>query len=350
MSTTKRVTIKDVAKDAGVSIKTVSNVINESGSMRESTRQRVLDSIQKMGYVVNMSARSLKTGTTGLLGLAIFDFTQPFASDLVDAVIDAARQQGYGVIIDTYGFSGKGLSSIIDDTYRLGADGWIYFADRPFSEKGKELEQSYPVVLTGDYEPFSETDFVTMPNSEAVQAVTTKLLDGGAKKVALLGAPTETVGFDRASLEAITNGTQELRMLGFARAFWSRGERVDWNYVIPSVGMIRKDGVAAAERLLSMGSAFDAVVCMNDAMAFGATYALQRHGLRIPEDVQVVGFDNVSEGEYSTPALSTIDPYIHDYARAAVRMLIERIDGYHGAARRYVTDYSIVERESSHFS
>lgn len=343
----KRTTIKDVAADAGVSIKTVSNVINNAGSMREETRKRVLKSIKELGYMVNVSARSLKTGATGLLGLAIFDFTQPFASELADAVIDAARRQGYGVIISTYGFNDEGFSSVIGETYRLGADGWIFFADRPLVQRGAELKQSYPVVLSGDYDSYGQADSVTMPNVEAVYAATRRLLESGIENIALLGSTAELIGRDAAFFEGIDSGTQELRTKGFVQAFVDSGREIDWRLVVASTNMARRDGVDAAERLLRSADAPQAVICMDDAMAFGAMYALQRHGLRIPQDVQVIGFDNVSEGEYSTPALTTIDPYIRNYAETAVSMLIERVGGYKGDYRKVVTDYRIVERDSA---
>ena len=343
----KRTTIKDVAADANVSIKTVSNVINNAGSMREETRTRVLESIKKLGYMVNISARSLKTGATGLLGLAIFDFTQPFASELADAVIAAARQEGYGVIISTYGFNDRGFPSVIDETYRLGADGWVFFADRPLVEQGVDLKQSYPIVLTGDYDSFGQVDSVTMPNTEAVYAATARLLDDGIRDIALLGSTAEIIGQNAESFKKVDSGTQELRTKGFVQAFADRGLDVNWNLVIPSTGMVRRDGVNAAEHLLNVTDSPQAVICMDDAMAFGAMYALQRRGLRIPQDVQVIGFDNVSEGEYSTPALTTIDPYIQDYAAHAVKMLVERIGGYKGQTRNVVTDYRIVGRDST---
>lgn len=99
----KKVTITDVAKEARVSIKTVSNVINDAGSMRPETRQRVKDTIARLGYTVNYSARSLKTGMTKLVGLAVMDFDQPWASMYAGEIIKAARKRGYGVVIDTYG-------------------------------------------------------------------------------------------------------------------------------------------------------------------------------------------------------------------------------------------------------
>ena len=151
----KGVTIKDVAAEAGVSFKTVSNVINGTGSMRESTRGRVLEAMDKLNYTINLSARSLKTGTTGLLGLAIFDFSQPFASYLADQIIVCAREHHYGVIINTYGQNEHGLARAMRQANNLAADGWIVFADHAMGQHSKMLDQSYPLVLTGDWDAYA---------------------------------------------------------------------------------------------------------------------------------------------------------------------------------------------------
>ncbi|KFJ04304.1 transcriptional regulator, LacI family [Bifidobacterium tsurumiense] len=345
MTVGKRVTIKDVAQHAGVSIKTVSNVLNNTGSMRPSTKQRVQESMKELGYAINISARSLKTGSTKLLGLAIFDFSQPFAPYLVDTVIAAARKCGYGVIINTYGEDGRGLSAIIDETHRLPADGWIMFADRPFEQEGALLEQPYPIVLVGDYLAHSKTDWVTMPNRQAMHAVTSRLIEAGCRSIAVLGVP-ERIGAHGEHLEA-EEGTQELRIQGYMQALCEHDIEVNWDLLLTWECMLGESGRSAVRNMLDSGIRPDALICLNDALAFGAMHELQVSGLRIPQDIQVVGFDNVPEASYSTPALTTVDPFIDDYAKHAVDMLIERIEGYQGEARTYTTDFTIVEREST---
>ncbi|NMN02430.1 LacI family DNA-binding transcriptional regulator [Bifidobacterium panos] len=353
-----RVTIKDVAREAEVSIKTVSNVLNNCGSMRPATRQRVEEAMKRLGYTLNVSARAMKTGGTRLIGLGIFDFSQPFAPYLADIIIDYARQREYGVIINTYGSAGQGIPTIVNDTYRLGADGWLFFTDRPLGSEGAVLEQPYPVVLAGDYLSYGKSDLVTMSNVAAVSDTTGHLLDAGLRRIALLGAPHDCgenlplslKDMDESTKRAIltaSEGTQHLRMQGYVKAFERRGLQVDWSTVIFAPFWNQSGGVRAARELLDSGAQPEAIICLNDAMAFGAMHELQRRGLRVPEDVQVVGFDNVPEGEFSTPALTTIDPHVEDYARHAVDMLIERIEGYDGPTRTYTTDFELVERAST---
>lgn len=339
----ERVTIKDVARESGVSIKTVSNVLNHTGSMRPETRQRVQAAMKTLGYRLNTSARSLKTGATRLIGLGIFDFSQPFAPYLADKVIDAARRRGYGVITCTYGFDGEGLPSIIDETYRLGADGWLFFAVRPL--EAAILDQSYPIVLAGDYWAHDKVDWVTMPNEQAMHDVTARLIETGARRIALVGAPMDMRNLRR--IMAAKEGTAELRMQGYLRALEEAGLPIDWNVVVPCDLINREGGATAASWLMHGMEMPDTILCLTDAAAFGAMAELQRHGIRVPQDVQVIGFDAVPEGEYATPSLTSIDPQVAQYAEKAVDMLIERIEGFEGPARTYVSDFSLVERAST---
>ena len=337
-----RVTIKDVAREAGVSIKTVSNVLNDCGSMRPETRSRVEETIKRLGYTINVSARAMKTGGTKLIGLTIFDFSQPFSSYFADTVISHARRSGYGVIIDTYGQGGEGIPTIINDTHRLGADGWLFYTERALGTE--VLRQPYPVVLIGEYLAHGQCDWVTMPNAEAVASAVEWLWNRGRRHIGLVGAPC---GWSHERILAAGEGAQALRTQGYAKGLRHCGADVDWSLVGAASSWNHDGGMRAAAELLDAGARPDALICLNDAMAFGAMHELQRRGLRVPEDIQIIGFDNVPEAQYSTPSLTTIDPHVEDYARRAVDMLIERIEGYDGPARIYTTDFALVERAST---
>lgn len=340
-----RVTIKDVAREANVSIKTVSNVLNDTGSMRPDTRRRVEEVMRKLGYTVNISARAMRSGGTKLIGLNIFDFSQPFVPFFTDKVIEYAKERHYGVVINTYGSDGEGLVASVDESYRLGAEGWILFVMSPLADEGAVLEQPYPIVTTGDHLAYGKSDWITMPNIESISTVVGRFLDEGAQTVALMGVLPELV--DEAVLRRQTEGTQALRAQGYVKAFEERGLSVNWRYVIPAESMNQREGMLVTKAMLDKLPCPDVVVCLNDAIALGAIHELQRCGLHVPDDVQVVGFDNVPEAEYSVPALTTIDPHIDDYAKHAVDMLIDRIEGYSGPARTYTTDFTLVERAST---
>lgn len=260
-------------------------------------------------------------------------------------VIEFAKQREYGVIINTYGSGGMGLADNIEETYRLGADGWIFFTERALENKGEVLQQPYPVVLGGDYLSYGKCDQVTMPNTEAVRFAVGRLLDTGVRTIAVIGASPDMHGWE--DVRDQRDGTQSLRIQGYVQAHEECGLTVDWRYVIPLLGWNQHGGVQAAASMLDSLPCPQAVLCLNDAIALGAIHELQRRGLRVPADVQLIGFDNVPESEYSVPALTTIDPHVDDYAKHAVDMLIERIEGYSGPARTYTTDFTVVERAST---
>lgn len=340
-----RVTIKDVAKEANVSIKTVSNVLNHTGSMRPETRERVEAAIKRLGYTLNVAARAMKVGGTRLIGLNIFDFSQPFAPYLADCVIASAKRREYGVIINTYGMSVNGLPESIADTYRLGADGWIFFTGMPLAQEGQLLHQPYPLVLAGDYLSYGKSDMVTMPNIDSVCATVGKLLDSGVDDIALIGMRTDER--DWRTLATATEGTDVLRAQGYVKAFEMRGKQWNPQRLLTMDQWTHTGGSQAVDKLLDGGKHPQAILCMNDALALGAITQLQRRGLRVPQDVQVIGYDNVPETKYAMPGLTTMDPHVEQYADRAVQMVIERIEGYDGPARTFVTPYDLVERDST---
>ena len=340
----RRVTIKDVAKEAGVSFKTVSNALNGTGSMRPETRERVMAAIDKLGYSVNMQARMLKSGTSNLIGLAVCNFTQPFMSYLACLIIKAAKQRDYGVVINTYELDGAGLEDIVADCPRLGADGWIFYADRPLRDGAAVLDQQYPVVLAGDYLAYGRADNVTMPNEQALRDTVARLLQRGCRRIGLIGAPDDA---DRDRIFAIHEGGRALRSQGYVEAFEDFGVPVDWGLLRSGNRWDSSDGERAVVDMLRENACPEVIVCLNDSLAIGAMHELQRRGYRVPQDVQVIGFDNIEEGRYVNPSLTTIDPDVESFARKAVDMLIERLEGFDGPARTYTTDYTLIERGST---
>lgn len=342
----KRVTITDVARETGVSIKTVSNVLNNTGSMRPETRARVQEAIERLGYRVNVSARAMKTGGTQLIGLAISDFCQPFIPYLANSVVTAARARGYAVITDTYSGAG-GLEQVIPETKKLAADGWIFFVGSPDDISASVLKQPYPLVVVGDYDTRGLTDWVTMPNVEAVRTAVGALLDSGCRRIALIGGTAENACPDVAD-ESLPETTSTQRTRGYCQAHEERGLQVDWR-LVRNATWVQSGGRDAVAHLLDDADVPmpDAIMCLNDALAIGVIHELQRRGVRVPQDVQVVGFDNVPDAEYCMPGLTSIDPHVDDFARHAVDMLIARIEGSAAPARKYVTSFDLVRRAST---
>jgi DNA-binding LacI/PurR family transcriptional regulator len=335
--------------------------------MKPETRLRVQRVIKRLGYKTNNSAKSLRTGTTKLIGLAVSPLDQPFASYFASRVIDVAREYQYGVVVDTYSEDGT-VEDLGTDMDQIMADGWIAFASASLAEHAEQLAQYQPIVLTGDYLSYGKMDSVTMPNVESIHDITVKLIKKGYRRISLIGVPEWLDGTDEMrqmrgefSLsnpnEQVRNvinaqeGTRELRTRGYLEAFKEYGLEVDWRLLASAGRLTTSSGFESLNRVFDSldGSPVpEAIICFNDALAIGVVHMLHERGIRIPQDVEVIGFDNVSESQYTNPALTTIDPDIDDYARAAVKMLIDRIQGYAGEARSYTTRFTLVQRDSAH--
>ncbi|MBT1166580.1 LacI family DNA-binding transcriptional regulator [Bifidobacterium simiarum] len=350
----KSVTIADVAAEAGVSTKTVSNVINRTGRMSDETRERVEEVINRLGYRINKSAQALRSGATKLLGLAVPGFTNPFFGLFCDEVSSYARSKGYGVVISTYGNMDEGLDGLIDETYHVNADGWIFLTDRPLKKRGSVLRQSYPVVLTGDFPAFAQADSVSMPDADGAEYATTWLLDHGCKRVAFLGTPPDLFGkkgvADKAKLEEMLvkhEGNMSLRFRGYIRALREKGIDLDWDLVVPCDFMDRESGEGAMETLLDRGVKVDGVFCANDIIALGAMSVLKLRHISVPDEMQMIGFDNTRDSGHCTPSLTTIDPFAWQYAQMSVDCLLRRIAGDKEKPGLYTTGFRLVERDST---
>lgn len=322
--------LSDVATLAGVSIKTVSNVIHDYPHIRPETKQRVLDAITQLNYRPNLNARNLRSGRTGVIGLVVPTLRNPYFSELAEAVIDAADRNGVSVLIEQSRNTQRATKAQL-------VDGVLFSVLGPGQEDTGLFAQitSSP---TEDSDETSPVDHVTMRNTEAIQAATDHLLALGRTRIAAIGArPDEDAG------------TASLRLLGYQHALSGGGLVLDQALVRRADNWTRFDGAAATQSLIDEGVEFDGIVCFNDSLALGAIRALAQNDIRVPQDVSVIGFDDLDESRYSVPALTTISPGREQIAALAVEMLMERISARDDviAAREITVPFTLVEREST---
>lgn len=331
-------TMHDVARLAGVSIKTVSNVVNDYPYIRPQTRQRVEAAIQELGYEVNATARNLRRGRTGMIGLALPELSLPYFAELADSVIGAAKAHGLTVLIEQTGGDREAELDALRGMRRTLTDGLILSPLGLGPPDEPEVPTGMPLVLLGERFLCPRVDHVTMQNTEAAHAATTYLLAAGRRRVAALGVHPGEVVRDAG-----------LRLGGYRRAMEEAGMPVDRTLLGVAGRWHRATGAAAMAQVLDAGARPDAVFAFNDAMALGAMHELQVRGYRIPDDVAVIGFDDIDEGKYSNPTLSSVDPGRADIARTAVTLLAERIEqrGDDLPRRRVTTPFRIIERGST---
>jgi len=300
------VTMREVAKAAGVSIKTVSNVVNDYEFVSQATRDKVNKAIDELGYTLNVSARNLRRGQTGIIGLAIPDLQMPYFAQLSSLVIEEAKKLGLRVIVEPTQYSREGEIEALHGSQQTMIDGLIY----------SPSDVDYPLVLVGERIFTDKVDHIATENVEGAKRATSYLLQTGCKRVAVVGVhPGEKVG------------SAALRYQGYLEALEEAGVEFDERLVVESGMWHRSDGVRVMNALLDSGVVPDGVVALNDMLASGVMHAIQMHNLRIPEDISVIGFDNSDDSQYLSPALTSIAPGLEAVARLSVKLLKDRIDG-----------------------
>lgn len=334
-----RTTLHHVAAAAGVSIKTVSNVIHNHPNVTEKTKAKVQAAIEELSYSPNLSARSLRSGKTNVIGLAIPELLNSYFTELANFVIMAAEKRGLTVLIEqTRGNRDKELQ-ILDNAQRNLVDGMIYSPLGLQQEDAELTKVRYPLVLVGENIFNGPNDHVTMKNIESAKAATEYLIKLGHKRIAVIGAHKGEV-----------IGSAGLRLTGYKQALKKAGIKYDETLIGYSAPWFRSNGAAVMTELLNRTRDFTAVFALNDLLAFGAMRVLQEAGIQIPRDVSVMGFDNLEEAKYSIPSLSSVEPGKQEIAERAVLNLLERMnqgDEVPRPAREIEVEFSIVEREST---
>lgn len=329
--------MRDVARLAGVSVKTVSNVVNDSPYVSGQTRARVLAAIDELGYRMNFSARNLSLGRTGMIALAVPELSLPYFGELADAVIAAAAGCGYTVLIEqTGGVRARELEVLSSDRRRM-TDGLIFSPIGLRPVDAPRLDVDYPIVLLGERTLHGGVPHVAMANTDGARAVAEHLLATGRRRIALIGS------FDERGPSA---GSKRTR--GFLEVLDAAGVRHDPARTGEALAWTRETGAAAMRQVLDRGVEIDAVFGLNDVLALGAMRVLYERGLRVPEDVAVAGFDDIEDGRFARPSLTTVEPGRVQIARTAVALLVERLaNGERSGAPELVADFRLHVREST---
>jgi DNA-binding LacI/PurR family transcriptional regulator len=330
--------MRDVARLAGVSVKTVSNVVNDFPHVSVATRSRVLAAITELGYQMNFSARNLSRGRTGMITLAVPELRLPYFAELTDEVIVAAGERGYTVLVEqTGGVPERELEVLGSDRRRM-TDGLIFSPLGLRPGDAHQLEVSYPLVLLGERALHGDVHHVAMANVAGARSVAEHLLARGRHKIALIGSYDERGA-----------GAGSLRTQGFLDALRAAGHEHDPARTGAALEWTRPTGAEAMRRILDAGVEVDAVFGLNDVLALGAMRVLFERGLRVPDDVAVAGFDDIEDGRYARPSLTSVYPGRAEIARTAVDLLSDRLADTprHEEGQEVVVPHRLVVREST---
>lgn len=329
------VTLKDVAALAGVSVKTVSNVVNGYAFVGTENRRRVEEALAATGYRPNIGARNLRRGRTGFVALMLPDLGIPYFGELAALVIAAARAQDWNVLIEQTQGSRDGERAGLAALGSHLVDGAIVSPEALAAADFAELAPGVPMVLLGEHAVDVPFDRVAIDNVVAARTAVEHLVGLGRRRIAAIGAHPY-------------RGTAALRLRGYRLALVDAGLTATDELVAPVTAYHRLDGAAAMRALLTRPDPPDAVFCFNDLLAVGALRAAAEHGLRVPDDLAVAGFDGTEEGAYSLPPLTTIAPDKAAIAERAVELLGRRVTQPDGREPvEVITPFSLQIRAST---
>jgi DNA-binding LacI/PurR family transcriptional regulator len=331
-------TLRDVAGLAQVSMRTVSNVVNGYEHVSDRMRERVHLAIDELDYRPNTVARTLRTGRTGVLALVVPEIDVPYFSELARDVINAASEFGYRVMIDQTSHDHDRERDLL-----TGADRTMLFDGILFSPlvTKAELEKmnaktSMPLVLLGEHDFDGRFDHVAIDNLRAAQDATRHLISLGRTRIAAIGAqPQESYS------------TPQQRTAGYEAALVDAGMTLSPSLIQAAAHYRRADGYAATQVLLAQTPRPDAIFCYSDTLAMGALRAVFDAGLRVPDDIAIIGIDDIEEGRYSSPSLSTVSLDTLFIAHHAIECITARIEDPDAVAAQVLAPHAVLLREST---
>lgn len=331
-------TLRDVAKEAGVSVATASVVLRGEPGFKPETRDRILKAAERVKYTANLSARFLKQGSSGMIALVIPNLS-PYFADLAEHVVAEAARFGYQTIILTTSSSPENERHSLRSVSTPMCDGLIINLHNVDEEELQALTNGHPAVLFEDYAEHPQFDNVALPLEASFKAVFNYLTQRGYRHAAVVGG-------QRFSQEEFgARGRNEGSILA-VRAMMDAGlgSRED---IVPCDWSV-EGGMKAAAMVVQADLGYDVFFCMNDLIAFGLIRGLKDMGIRVPDDKAVFGFDGISPVTYSSPTLSTIAIDLEGMAKTAVSMLVKRIKGDADSPPcRETTGFALVRGESA---
>jgi len=326
--------IRQVAAAAGVSVATISRVLNGKGPVRAETRERVLATVDRLGYVPHSAARSLSTRRTRNVGVVLPDLHGEFFSELIRGIDLAARPAGYHVLVSGSHSDPGDLQEVLDALHGR-VDGLVVMT--PGLGSGQpmaRLPAGLPVVLLNSDDPTAAHDSIRIDNRGGARSATEHLLEIGHRRIGMICGPAD-------------NSDAAERLAGYRDALTARGVPLALELLMP--GDFREEsGYHAGARLSKLVPPPTAILAANDTMAIGCLAALRERGLAVPEDMALAGFDDIPIARYLTPALTSVRIAIADLGARALERLLEAIERPAGRPRHHdVVAATLVVRAST---
>lgn len=324
------ITISEIAKLAGVSVATVSRVLNHSGTVSEETGRRVQEIVEKYNYTPNLLGRHLRKMETKIILVILTSVSNSFSSRVVSGIDEEARKHGYHTLVCMTNDSMESEKSYLDMLRNGVADGAIIMNTRMDKDAYHVFSEMYPAVQCSEYVD-EASPYVAIDNEQAAYDAVTHLLSLGRRRIAYCGVKNDF----KSSYK---------RYVGYARALEDFGVAMDGEIVFDGNYGFRSAYHLTEERIKS-GKVFDALFSISDRMAAGAIRAITDSGLCVPADVAVVGFDNIDIAYMAQPTITTISQPKSELGKEAFLSLLDRMNGK--MPENKILQYQMVLREST---
>jgi len=331
-------TISDIAKEAGVSRATVSGVLNDNPNVADKTREKVLAIIEKYNFSPNQIARALALRQTGLIGLIVKDISNPVYSKISLGVEEVCEEAGYNVVMGNTHTETERELEYLNLLKRRRVDGLLILPlqrDTELSAFQELLKAQLPIVLLGDL-PDVDADLVRSNDEIGAYRAALHMIGNGRRRLMYISGPESFYASER-------------RLNGFRRALQEQNINFDEHLVFYS-GWRLEDGYATGQELCRSHSLLDAgIFCYNDSVAIGLMRALYENGYNIPNDLDIIGFDDAGVGKYLQTSLTTVAQPAREIGRRAAQLLLEKINfkGENWESKKIFLDTTLVIRETS---
>lgn len=329
-----KVKIVDVAKEANVSVATVSRVVNNIPLVNEETKQRVQAAIKKTGYKPNAIARSLKIQKTNTLGIMIPDISNPFYTEMVRGAEDVSGIYNYNIILSNTDFDDEKEMASLDVLVEKQCDGIIYVG-KNLSETMREALSDAPseIVLGCVPDDAGNLSSVLIDNEQAAYELALECIKRGHEKVAVL-------------YDELKDGyINDKRIEGTRRAYEENGLSLDEDLIFYGNQSVIA-GYHMAEEALATGKEFTNIFCFNDQIALGAIRAIEDSGKNVPDDISVCGFNDFWISEWVRPEITTVAQPMYDIGAIATRMLIKMCEKEEKETKTVFVPYEVIPRTS----
>lgn len=328
------VSIAEVARRAGVSVATVSRVLNGKQAVKEATRRHVAETIEALGYRVNHLARNLRTDESRLLLALVPDIGNPFYAQIVQGIDHVVRDRGYSLLLCETGADASRERRYLDLLHTRRADGAICLDPDTVQQALHGPGMAFPWVACCEFDAQAPVSYAGIDNRAAADEAVTYLLGHGRKRIAFINSDLRFM-------------YARQRRQGYEDALARAGLEPDPRYCFAVQSLDFPAGREAAARLLALRQPPDAIFAVSDTLAIGAMRGVREAGLEIPGDVAVMGFDDISLAAQTFPALSTVAQPMRELGERAALLLLSQLAGETTGPAGVVLPHRLVLRESA---